>query len=167
LSDDFDGDKTLEELSTENFHKLREWAESGLELLKLVESASISNNTNASNHFGKQPSLDKSHIPTTSFSGVNAEPTGNIATSFENRCKILGEYWISMKDEDDASEFITINDIGLPLAFLLSEGLVSIVKPEAEQFVNETWAMFSKFLNLSDEVAYEDIESVAAALDDD
>ena len=162
LTDDFDGDKTLEELSTENFHKLREWAESGLELLKLVESESAS-----IDHSGKKRGMDKSHAITRTFAIMDETPSDSIATPFENRCKILGEFWLTNKNEEEVQGFISVNDIGLPLAFLLSEGLVSVARPDAEQFVNDTWRNFCTVLNLSDGIAYEDLQSIAASFEED
>ena len=46
-------------------------------------------------------------------------------TSFENKAHILGQLWINFKTEDEWSDFFEYNDMGLPLAFAFTEGIVN------------------------------------------
>ena len=44
-------------------------------------------------------------------------------TDFSKKCEILGMFYFRFRDTQDLSEFIEFNDVGLPLAYLTSEGL--------------------------------------------
>jgi len=61
-------------------------------------------------------------------------------TTFENKGLILAELWIDYRDEPDLKDFVSYNDLGLPLGFLVSEGLVTPSK-KAIEMVEETFEM--------------------------
>lgn len=73
----------------------------------------------------------------------------NKETTFENRCNILGELWIDYRDEEDLEEFITYNDLGLPLAFSIAEDLVKPT-PRAVEMINESFNMLLISLEVED-----------------
>ena len=70
-------------------------------------------------------------------------------TTFSNQCYILGELWLSYRDDEQFKDFIDYNDIGLPLAYMLDS---KIVEPTeiAEQFINETFDLFLNALEIED-----------------
>ena len=78
-----------------------------------------------------------------------------LTTTFENKALILGQLWINYKAEDEWIDFFVYNDLGLPLAFAFSEGVINHT-PVLEQYVNETWALFLEGLDIEDE-GFEDI----------
>ena len=45
-------------------------------------------------------------------------------TSFENKCNILADLWMNYRFDKKFEDFVDYNDIGLPLAFMVSEDLV-------------------------------------------
>jgi len=52
--------------------------------------------------------------------------------------------------EDEALEdFMDYNDIGLPLAYLISTDVVDI-SPKAEVYIDETWHLFLASLEIED-----------------
>jgi hypothetical protein len=73
----------------------------------------------------------------------------NKETTFEDKCNILGELWIDYREEDDLQEFISYNDLGLPLAFAVAEDLV---KPSARavEMINESFALLLASLEIDD-----------------
>lgn len=75
--------------------------------------------------------------------------TDKITTTFSNKCYILGELWLSYRDDEQFKDFIDYNDIGLPLAYMLDS---KIVEPTeiAEQFINETFDLFLNALEIED-----------------
>lgn len=75
--------------------------------------------------------------------------TDKITTTFSNKCYILGELWLSYRDDEQFQDFIDYNDIGLPLAYMLDS---KIVEPTeiAEQFINETFDLFLNALEIED-----------------
>ena len=44
-------------------------------------------------------------------------------TDFENQAGILAKLYMNYKEEEEFEDFIEYNDVGLPLAYLMSEGL--------------------------------------------
>lgn len=70
-------------------------------------------------------------------------------TPYSNRCDILSNLWMNYRTEEDFEDFVEYNDLGLPLAHFISEGIVSST-PMAEQFINETWNLFIGALEIED-----------------
>lgn len=70
-------------------------------------------------------------------------------TPYSNRCAILGELWLSYKQDEEFADFIEYNDIGLPLAFAIAEGIIPNA-PLAENYINETWDLFLEGLEIKD-----------------
>lgn len=73
-----------------------------------------------------------------------------MALLFSDKCGILGEFWFEFRDDEKLKEFITYNDIGLPLAWFISTGVVT-PNPIAEDYVNETFALFLGALELTED----------------
>jgi hypothetical protein len=72
-----------------------------------------------------------------------------MATDFSSRVEILGDFYITYREDSNTKDFIEFNDLGLPLAFLASEGLAEITE-EGAKYINETWTMLLMSLNLED-----------------
>ena len=73
---------------------------------------------------------------------------------FSDKCGILGELWINYKDDKDLGDFIDFieyNDIGLPLAYGVAEGLIKEVTPLGEGYIEESFAMLIGGLELEDD----------------
>jgi hypothetical protein len=70
-------------------------------------------------------------------------------TSFENKCDILSELWMNYRFDKKFEDFVDYNDIGLPLAFLVSEDLV---KPSAlaKSMLEETFSLLVASLEVED-----------------
>ena len=84
--------------------------------------------------------------------------------NFETKCDILGQFWFEFRDDEKLKDFIEYNDIGLPLAWFISTGVVTST-PMAEDYVDETFDLFisalevsenevDQFTNLNDLLAY-------------
>lgn len=69
---------------------------------------------------------------------------------FAVRCTILGQFWYEFRDDEDLKSFISYNDVGLPLAWFISTGVVTPL-PMAEEFINETFAMFLDAMEVTEE----------------
>ena len=71
--------------------------------------------------------------------------------NFEKICKILGELYANYRDSKDFRGFIEFNDLGLPLAFLTSEGLVVELSDDGRRYVIDTFDMFIGSLKVDSE----------------
>jgi hypothetical protein len=81
-----------------------------------------------------------------------------MATTFSNKCKILGQLWIDYSKDENLKEFITYNDLGLPLAYASSEKLANLTD-NGITWVEETWDLFIGSLSTED-TGFENITEV-------
>jgi hypothetical protein len=70
-------------------------------------------------------------------------------TPFTLRCEILGELWLSYREDEEYKDFVEYNDLGLPLAYAIAGGIVES-SPMAESFINESWDMLLAGLEVED-----------------
>lgn len=64
---------------------------------------------------------------------------------------LLGQLWIDYRDNEDFSVFMEYNDIGLPLSYVVAEGLVPGLTNLGEDYIDETFEMFIKLLEITEE----------------
>lgn len=82
-------------------------------------------------------------------------------TDVEGKCRILGKLWMDYREDPGFVDFIEYNDMGLPMAYLADNGLVTMTK-KGELFVEETFELFLQSLGLED-VGFNDLEEVLEA----
>lgn len=73
-----------------------------------------------------------------------------MATNFLNRCDILSELWLDYRGEEDFQDFVEYNDLGLPLAFAISQDIIK-TSPRAEGYINEAFDLLLASLEVEDE----------------
>ena len=71
-------------------------------------------------------------------------------TPFLIRCEILSDLWLNYKTDKEFAEFFAYNDLGLPLAYAIAEGIVEAT-PIATRFVEETFELLLAGLAIEDE----------------
>ena len=89
--------------------------------------------------------------------------TNSTPTPFANRCDILADLWIDYKGDPEFADFIQYNDLGLPLAYAISGGIVDST-PICEGFVNETFELFLEGLGLTDQ-GFESLSDIVLIAD--
>jgi hypothetical protein len=70
-------------------------------------------------------------------------------TTFQNKTAILSELWLNYRDDEGLKDFIEYNDLALPFAFAISEGLVDSQESMA-RFIEEAWSMLLESLEIED-----------------
>lgn len=73
----------------------------------------------------------------------------NTETPFKTRCEILGTLWLEYSSDEDLADFVSYNDLGLPIAFAIAEDIVES-NPVAEGYINETWSLLLAALEIED-----------------
>lgn len=73
-----------------------------------------------------------------------------MATPFADKCGILGRFWIEFREDEELKNFIEYNDVGLPIAYFIAEGLVKET-PLSEQYINETFDLLLAAIELTEE----------------
>ena len=70
-------------------------------------------------------------------------------TNFEAQCDILAQLWIEHRDDEEFKDFVEYNDMGLPLAYFLSENIAS-PGPLTEPYILETFELLLAALGVED-----------------
>ena len=81
-----------------------------------------------------------------------------MTTDFSNKVDILGRFKILYQDTDSVKDFFEFNDIGIPLAYLASEGLCDISE-DGKKYIAETWDLFLASLGVED-TGFEELDEV-------
>jgi len=71
-------------------------------------------------------------------------------TTQENKENILAELFLNYKNDDNFTDFISYNDIGLPLAYAISAGIVKGTDL-ANRFIDETFLLLLNSLEVEDD----------------
>lgn len=77
---------------------------------------------------------------------------------FEIKCSILNQLWTDYRHDEDFEDFVEYNDIGLPLASFIDEGLVDST-PRAQIYISETYDLLVAALDI-EEQDYDSLESM-------
>ena len=79
-------------------------------------------------------------------------------TTFDNKCLILSDLWLNYRSDEQFEDFITYNDMGLPLAYALSEGIVKGTDTSTK-FIDETFDLLLAGLSIED-TGFESLDDV-------
>ena len=80
-------------------------------------------------------------------------------TTYEAMCEILGELWINYKAEQEFKDFIEYNDLGLPLAYAIANGIVQS-SSISEQYITETFSLLLTGLSIEEDTGFESLDSL-------
>ena len=78
---------------------------------------------------------------------------------YSKKCLILADFWLNYKDEEDFEDFVAYNDIGLPLAFMITEDIV-LSTTTAEVYVNEAWELLCSAMDVDSKQDYDSLEDM-------
>ena len=79
-------------------------------------------------------------------------------TTIENKHGILADIWMNYRHEEEFEEFIRYNDLGLPIAYLVTMNIVKETEM-SDSFVSDTFAMLLEGLGVED-TGFESIEDI-------
>lgn len=82
------------------------------------------------------------------------------ATDFDKKCEILAELWLNYRDEEEYEEYISYNDLGLPLAYMLAHGIVKNPSEYAMVFVDEAFDLLLSTLGIQEDPGFDNIEEI-------
>jgi hypothetical protein len=80
-------------------------------------------------------------------------------TKFVNKIEILADVWKNHRSEEEMIEFCETNDVGLPLAFVLSNNL-AIASDLGEQYINESFDALLTFFEVDKDYGFESINDI-------
>jgi hypothetical protein len=85
-------------------------------------------------------------------------------TDFSAKTNILADLWMDYRDDEDFKDFIEYNDLGLPLAYAVDNGIVE-ASEMAERFIDETFRVLLSSLGLEDE-GFDNLNDLFARAED-
>ena len=80
-------------------------------------------------------------------------------TSFENKCEILAEAWLTYRRDEEFQDFIEYNDLGLPLAYAIANQIVKRTE-KSEKFIEEAFSLLLAGLGIDEDKGYEYLEEL-------
>lgn len=80
-----------------------------------------------------------------------------MATTFENKTVILSDLWLNYRSDEEFTDFVEYNDLGLPLAYAHINNIVKL-NDVGIKMVEETFDLFLAGLEVED--AEEGFESL-------
>jgi hypothetical protein len=87
-------------------------------------------------------------------------------TSFENKLTILADLWLNHRYDEQFLDFVEYNDLGLPLAYAVSEGIVTSTDV-AEGFISETFDLLISGMGIDEDTGFESMEDLFSQATDD
>ena len=79
-------------------------------------------------------------------------------TDFQGKINILADIQANYKSDKEMKDFIEFNDIGLPLAYMVSEKL-AVETEEGSRFIEETFDLLMTALGIED-TGFETLDEV-------
>lgn len=80
-------------------------------------------------------------------------------TTFDNKTQILADLWLNYRNEADFVDFIEYNDLGLPLAYAISAGIVPATD-RAREFIEETFALLLASLDIEEDTGFDNLDDL-------
>ena len=81
-----------------------------------------------------------------------------MTTTIENKTAILSDLWLNYRSDDEFTDFVEYNDIGLPVAYAIDNGIVKGTEL-SESFIKETFDLLLAALGIEDS-GFETIEEM-------
>ena len=85
-------------------------------------------------------------------------------TTFQDKASILADLWLNYRNDEQFTDFIEYNDIGLPLAYAIDNEIVKTTDI-ATRFIEETFALLLAGLDIED-TGFEVLDDLLASAED-
>jgi hypothetical protein len=82
-----------------------------------------------------------------------------MATTFEAQTSILADLWMDYRGDEEFKDFLEYNDLGLPLAYAISSGIVG-PSPLAKQYIEETFSLLLASVNINEDLGYDSLDDI-------
>lgn len=83
-------------------------------------------------------------------------------TTDENKANILADLWMNFRDDENFKDFFEYNDLGLPLAYAVSSGIVKTTE-KASKFITETFDLLLATMDIEEDEGYESLDDILGA----
>lgn len=80
-------------------------------------------------------------------------------TPIETRVEILSDLWLNFRQDEEFSDFIEYNDLGLPLAYAISSKTVPLTE-KAKTFIDETFMLLLAGIGHEEDTGFDNLDEV-------
>ncbi len=80
------------------------------------------------------------------------------STAYTDKCSILAELWLNYRSDEQLTDFVDYNDLGLPIAYAIDNDIVRSTEM-AQRFVEETFDLLLASLKVED-TGFETLDSI-------
>lgn len=80
-------------------------------------------------------------------------------TDFSNKVNILSDLWINYRDDEQFEDFCDYNDLGLPLAYLMDNGLAT-ASELGNKYIEETFGLLLTVLEIKEDTGFEGLDEM-------
>jgi hypothetical protein len=81
-----------------------------------------------------------------------------MTTTLTDKANILADLWLNYRDDTEFQDFVDYNDLGLPLAYALSMGIVT-TSDTLTNFIDETFDLLLAGLSVED-TGFENLDEI-------
>lgn len=74
------------------------------------------------------------------------------------KAEILADVWMNFRDDTEFVDFIEYNDLGLPIAYAIANGIVEMT-PKAQGFIDESFDLLLAGLGVED-TGFENLDEI-------
>lgn len=85
-------------------------------------------------------------------------------TPIKKQAEILSELWMDYRDEEYFKDFFEYADLGLPLAYLLANNIVTR-NNETDKFIGDSWDIFLGLCGYAEDTGFETLGDVLVETD--
>jgi hypothetical protein len=98
-------------------------------------------------------------VETTERGGVTKTAKPEKQTTFEARCAILAEVWVSLRDSEDLDVLMREGAIGLALAYAIDNEIV-VASEKARQLIDPLFQELLESIGLDEDEGWEDLDDL-------
>lgn len=80
-------------------------------------------------------------------------------TEFTTKTEILADLWMNYREDEEFLDFIAYNDLGLPLAYAVTNRIVKST-PVADELITETWNLLLSALEIESDEGYDSLDDL-------
>lgn len=82
-----------------------------------------------------------------------------MTTPIEIQAEILSDLWLNYRQDEEFQDFVQYNDLGLPLAYALSSGIIQAGE-KVNGFVEETFLLLLAGLDIEEDTGFENLGDI-------
>lgn len=84
------------------------------------------------------------------------------STDYSKKIEILNDIFLDCRDEERFEEFISFNDLGLPLAHAIYDGIIEST-PAAQELIDETFSILLDMFDKGLDTGFDSLEEIISA----